>query len=301
MNMQADKSKESAGEGEEEKINYATRETGVLLPEYRLPTETEWEYAALALTEIRAENVYRGKKKFPWDGEYTRSGKKKNVGDQLANFKLSDGDYGGIAGWSEVGSGITTSVRSYPPNDFGLYGMAGNVAEWVADVYRPIVDEDANDFNYYRGNVYKSVISQEGKLVKTSSDEADFDNLPGSLVEEVVKDEDIDRVNYSTGDNRNFNDGDLTSTRDNNSPTFEGDYAPMYNSINKDDKDKYATTLVDDEARVYKGGSWLDRAYYLDPAQRRYLPGAMTTNFIGFRCAMSYLGETRNTRKPSRR
>ena len=296
-----DKSKESAGEGEEEKINYATRETGVLLPEYRLPTETEWEYAALALSEIRAENVYRGKKKFPWDGEYTRSGKKKNVGDQLANFKLSDGDYGGIAGWSEVGSGITTSVRSYPPNDFGLYGMAGNVAEWVADVYRPIIDEEANDFNYYRGNVFKSVISQEGKLVKTSSDEADFDNLPGSLVEELVKDEDIDRVNYATSDNRNFNDGDLTSTRDNNPPTFEGDYAQMYNSINKEDKDKYATTLVDDEARVFKGGSWLDRAYYLDPAQRRYLPGAMTTNFIGFRCAMSYLGETRNTRKPSRR
>ena len=115
-----DKAKETNEEGEE-KVSYATRETGVLLPEYRLPTETEWEYAALALSEIRKDNVYRGKKKFPWDGEYTRSGKKKNVGDQLANFKLADGDYGGIAGWSETGSGITTSVRSYPPNDFGLY------------------------------------------------------------------------------------------------------------------------------------------------------------------------------------
>ena len=117
-----DKAKETNEEGEE-KVSYATRETGVLLPEYRLPTETEWEYAALALSEIRKDNVYRGKKKFPWDGEYTRSGKKKNVGDQLANFKLADGDYGGIAGWSETGSGITTSVRSYPPNDFGLYGI----------------------------------------------------------------------------------------------------------------------------------------------------------------------------------
>tara|TARA_B110000008_G_C16954596_1_gene557635 strand:- start:416 stop:1996 length:1581 start_codon:yes stop_codon:yes gene_type:complete len=302
MNEYADdKSKESTGEGEEEKVNYATRETGILLPEYRLPTETEWEYAALALSEITNYNAYRGKKKFPWDGEYTRSGKKKNVGDQLANFKLSDGDYGGIAGWSEVGSGITTSVRSYPPNDFGLYGMGGNVAEWVADVYRPIIDEDANDFNYYRGNVYKKNITEDGKVKTVGLDDANYDYLPGSVLEEVEKTEDIDRVNYSTGDNRNFNDGDLTSTREGLEPTFEGDYAPMYNNINKDDKDKNATTLVDDEARVFKGGSWLDRAYYLDPAQRRYLPGAMTTNFIGFRCAMSYLGDTRNTQKPNKR
>ena len=49
-------------------------------------------------------------------GEYTRSQKKKTLGDQLANYKLGKGDYGGIAGWSETGSGITTSVKSYPPN-----------------------------------------------------------------------------------------------------------------------------------------------------------------------------------------
>ena len=72
-------------------FNYASRESGVLLPEYRLPTETEWEYAALALSEISEDNLYRGKKKFPWDGEYTRSGKRKNQGDQLANFKLGKG------------------------------------------------------------------------------------------------------------------------------------------------------------------------------------------------------------------
>ncbi len=295
--LASDKSKETNDDGEE-KIEYATREKGVLLPEYRLPTETEWEYAALALKEIRQENIYRGKKKFPWDGEYTRSGKKKNLGDQLANFKLADGDYGGIAGWSEVGSGITTSVRSYPPNDFGLYGMAGNVAEWVADVYRPIIDEEANDFNYYRGNVYRNpVIGEDGKLITVDVENASYDVLPGALLEEVQKTEDLkDRVNYSTGDNRNFNDGDRNSVRD---FTLEGDFKRMYNSPTGDDGEE-RTTLVDDQARVYKGGSWLDRAYYLDPGQRRYLPGTMTTNFIGFRCAMSYLGESRISEKPKR-
>ena len=299
--LAGDKAKETNEEGEE-KVKYSTRADGDLLPEYRLPTETEWEYAALALSEISKDNVYRGKKKFPWDGDYTRSGKKKNVGDQLANFKLSDGDYGGIAGWSETGSGITTNVRAYPPNDFGLYGMAGNIAEWVADVYRPIIDEDANDFNYYRGNQYKqAVIDENGKTVTIDEENASYNALPGSLLEEVLSTEDVtkqQRVNYSTGDNRDFNDGDRGSVRD---FQIEGDYSRMYNAPSEEDGGEERTTLINDEARVFKGGSWLDRAYYLDPAQRRYLPGNMTTNFIGFRCAMSYLGDTRNSTKPRKR
>ena len=57
------------------------------------------------------------------------------------------------------------------------------------------------------------------------------------------------------------------------------------------DPDKTRTTLVNDQARVYKGGSWKDRAYWLDPAQRRFYPEDQATDFIGFRCAMSRLGE----------
>ncbi len=133
---------------------YAKRESGIISPKYRLPTEAEWEYAALGLSELRSYNIYRGRKKYPWDGQYTRSGKRKIRGDQLANFKQGKGDYGGIAGWSDDGADITAQVKSFEPNDYGLYDMAGNVAEWVADVYRPIVDDEFNDFNYYRGNVY---------------------------------------------------------------------------------------------------------------------------------------------------
>ena len=103
------------------------------------------------------------------------------------------------------------------------------------------------------------------------------------------------------GDNRNFNDGDRTSTRDANSPNSVGEYNPMYNIIDAEKPNEQAITLINDEARVFKGGSWLDRAYYLDPAQRRFLPQDMTNNFIGFRCAMSYLGESRNAKKPKKR
>ena len=60
------------------------------------------------------------------------------------------------------------------------------------------------------------------------------------------------------------------------------------------------TTLISDEVRVYKGGSWKDRAYWLDPAQRRFYPQDQSTDFIGFRCAMSRLGAKTFNMKKSR-
>ena len=291
---------------------HSSIENGLILPEYRLPTETEWEYAALGLGELRDGNLYRGKKKFPWQGEYTRSQKKKTLGDQLANYKLGKGDYGGIAGWSETGSGITTSVRSYPPNSFGLFGMAGNVSEWVADVYRPIIDDEANDFNYYRGNLYSKPLISENGRVTTVTRETFVDsilpngriyiqNLPGDLVEVDLDETDLMRTNYSSADNRSYRDGDSESSRF--YTAGESKDQSMYNSpMNPDGSSSInSTSLISNESRVYKGGSWLDRAYYLDPAQRRFYPEYMTTNFIGFRCAMSYLGEARNTSKPKKR
>ena len=186
-------------QGNSPKNVYAQRTSGLILPEYRLPTEAEWEYAAAADVGQREYNVYKGQKKYPWSGQYTRSGKRQVRGDQLANFKQGKGDYGGIAGWSDDGADITNKVKSYPPNDFGLYDMAGNVAEWVADVYRPIVDDEANDFNYYRGNVYmKNKIGDDGKVELVTPETQKFDtlsngkivsrNFPGQIAQVAVDD-----------------------------------------------------------------------------------------------------------------
>ena len=327
----------SGKRGEEKKGDsivkvYAGVEKGVLLPSYRLPTESEWEYAALALVGDREYNTYRVKKKYPWSGEYTRSSDRRTEGDQLANFKLGKGDYGGIAGWSDDGADITMQVGQYPPNDFGVYDMAGNVAEWVSDVYRPIVDDEANDFNYYRGNVYlKNVIGEDGKASIISPNELVFDTLPNGKVllkrlpgdlDKVAIDEEETflRQNFSESDNRNFRDGDVESSREfasgqpDSGDGTKTETSLMYDApvtakiaynddgeaVRQIDKSAKRTTLITDEVRVYKGGSWKDRAYWLDPAQRRYLPQYIATDYIGFRCAMSRLGSKSQVKKTAR-
>ncbi len=301
---------------------YIQRKDGLLLPSYRLPTEAEWEYAALALIGLRSYNVYRGRKKYPWNGQYTRSAKRRSRGDQLANFKQGDGDYGGIAGWSDDGADITAEIKSYDPNDYGLYDMAGNVAEWVADVYRPIVDDEFNDFNYYRGNVYtKNAIGADGKVKIVTASSIVYDtlsngkliaiNLPGEILQVPVdENETYLRINFATSDNRDYRDGDKPSTRyfqvfgseDDgeeideskrmyNSPMHRVSAIDSTDGLDRQyDRSSARTTLINNQVRVYKGGSWRDRDYWLDPAQRRYFPQDMATDYIGFRCAMSRVG-----------
>ena len=298
---------------------------GILSPKFRLPTEVEWEFAAKAIVENREYNNTRGRKKYAWDGKYTRIKNKKYQGDQLANFKQGKGDYSGIPGWSNDGADITIQVKSYDPNAYGLYDMSGNVAEWVADVYRPIIDNDANDFNYFRGNIFtKKMIDQDGKVVMVDNASIEYDTLdngkiipktlPGSIKYIPINKRDAYmRNNYEKAYNVGAKDGDFSSTKHYAKDEDEFDTKPrMYNSpikprvigesgliMQQYDTEK-RTTLISDKSRVYKGGSWKDREYWLDPAQRRHLPQYMSTNYIGFRCATDRLGPmTYKRRKPS--
>ncbi|WP_456319143.1 gliding motility lipoprotein GldJ [Arcicella lustrica] len=192
-------------------------ESGKVLPAYRLPTEAEWEYAAKAMIGTQYEDENQTNQRiYPWDGPNMRASQGKKKGSMLANFKRGRGDYAGIAGKSNDGAIITTEVYTYPPNDFGLYQMAGNVNEWVYDLYRPLSYEDFNDLNPIRRNDY-------------------LDNAK----------------NY---DRKNNN------------------------------------SLVDNKARVYKGGSWADVAYWLAPGTRRFIDQDSATSTIGFRCAMIRAG-----------
>jgi gliding motility-associated lipoprotein GldJ len=304
------------GEGTEEddvKVTNASVEYGIVLPEYRLPTESEWEYAALGLAGIREYNSYQGKKKYPWSGDTSRVTQSRNAGDQLANFKQGRGDYSGVAGWSNDDAEITADVRQYPPNDFGLYGMAGNVSEWVADVYRPLTNNEVSDMNYFRGNLYQTYITEDGKA--SVSNEASLDpnpngrsvyrELPGSIKKENIVPNDFDseftneqllNSNGLAADNLAYADGDKLFQREKGNPDGEEMYTNAFDETRILEEKRL--TLVSNTTRVIKGASWKDRAYWLDPAQRRYMPEFLAADYIGFRCAMSYLGSTSEDRKP---
>lgn len=354
-------------------------EDGILLPKYRLPTEAEWEFAAFGLIGNSVGERIVEKRLYPWNGHAVRNPDEAYIGMMLANFKRGRGDNMGVAGNLNDNADITAPVFSYWPNDYGLYNMAGNVSEWVMDVYRPLSMEDVDDFRPFRGNVFQTkqrdnegllldkydipiydlkglqsylndfydqtfdgANDQEGELLTTlteqieralelladdqkyeanvviveesieaikGSDESvkiapillkDYSSYivirPGEIrYRETKVEENIDRRNYKRADNINYLDGDPKSHLD----------EPHWSSFEDSDKtesgsmyvypgqgqsaDDFAS-MVNDHARVYKGASWNDRAYWMVPGTRRFLDERQSTPTIGFRCAMDRVG-----------
>jgi gliding motility-associated lipoprotein GldK len=156
-----------------------------------LPTEHEWEYAARGGHDLAP---------YPWGGYYTRNAK----GCLLANFKPGRGNY------PEDGGQYTVKADAYFPNDYGLFNMSGNVAEWTSSAF--------------------------------------YENA------------------YS----------------------FMHDLNPDIRYDAKDD---------DPEAfkrKVTRGGSWKDIAWFLQTGNRHWEYQDTTKSYIGFRCALTFLGRSIN-------
>lgn len=421
-------------------------EDGILMPRYRLPTEAEWEFASYGLIgnlEPGSE-VITDRKLYPWSGHWVRQDDQTFQGQIRANFVRGRGDYMGVAGRLNDGADVTAPVDSYWPNDYGLYNMAGNVSEWVMDVYRPMSSEDFDEFRPFRGSVFKTkqlnnagvVETKTGQVVydvhgmkeylnefervrfqRISADKHDpndtvipsgimmrnqsqnptrrgyapdpyyvshgnvkdsvelallgqinriiddaikaknekfdieasniiqeqlFDELFADIVREgpdeeysfeivtllrqgfssfiintpghlkyrnVVEEENIGRLNYRRDDYIDYLDGDIESsiyydnddrknainqaTRDPNLIMYQNQYEEFGldgNQVKPGDRTSWPTTLISDKSRVYKGGSWKDRAYWLVGANRRFLDEDKSMSTIGFRCAMDRVG-----------
>lgn len=442
-------------------------EDGILLPRYRLPTEAEWEFAYYGLvgsmTNAEDPGVIENRRTYPWTGHWVRQDNQEFQGDIRANFVRGRGDMMGTAGALNDAADVTAPVDSYWPNDYGLYHMAGNVSEWVMDVYRPLSHEDFDEFRPFRGNVFKTkVLGNDGvidekttqvlydvygikeylheyerkryqrisagdhmpsvtdttslvypgmsmnvksrndidyynappeqvylsknkakdsielellyelnRVVDQAIDAADnqwymeaseiiqtnifdglfdgvdprFDiqdnlgntypleiiselrigmadyivNTPGKLKwRQVTAEENINRNNYKNSDYRDFVDGDFESSmfyggttdrsltrhderknkvnegiRDESLVMYQNDheeYDLTGATINSDAQAAWPTTLISDKSRVYKGGSWKDRAFWIVGSNRRFLDEDKSTATIGFRCAMDRLG-----------
>jgi len=421
-------------------------EDGILLPRYRLPTEAEWEFAATGLVGNLAEGSENitDRRIYPWNGHWVRQDDEQFQGSIRANFVRGRGDYMGVAGNLNDGADITAPVESYWPNDYGLYHMAGNVSEWVLDVYRPLSSEDFDEFRPFRGNVFKTkVLNNEGSIdlksqvvsydvhgmkeylnefertryQRISADKHDpndtvipaglsqnvssrnptkrgyapdpfyvshskvkdsielkllrdinkvideailmkndkYDLEASALIQErlfegifadelrtgpqgeeyafeiismlregftdyiidtpgklryrnVTEEENIGRLNYRRDDYVDYLDGDIESSiyydnenrknginqakRDPNLIMYQNEHE-QYNLEGtplKEGTVGWPTTLVSDKSRVYKGGSWRDRAYWLAAGSRRFLDEDKSTCTIGFRCTMSRVG-----------
>lgn len=422
-------------------------EDGILLPRYRLPTEAEWEFAATGLIgnlQEGTENISE-RRIYPWNGHWVRNDDEQFQGAIRANFVRGRGDYMGIAGNLNDGADVTAPVESYWPNDYGLYHMAGNVSEWVLDVYRPLSTEDFDEFRPFRGNVFKTkLLNNEGvidiknqqvaydvhgmkeylneferiRYQRISADKHDpndtiipvglaanvssrnpsrrgyapdpfyvshnkvkdsieltllreinkvlddaiemknekydteasaliqdrlFDGIfadelrtgpegeeyafeiismlregfndfitdtPGKLkYRSVTEEENIGRLNYRRDDYVDYLDGDIETSvfyanddrknsinqanRDPNLVMYQSEHEEFGLNgaqVKPGDRTSWPTTLISDKSRVYKGGSWKDRAYWLAAGNRRFLDEDKSTSTIGFRCCMDRVG-----------
>jgi formylglycine-generating enzyme required for sulfatase activity len=198
-------------------------------------------------------------------------------GTFLANFKRGSGDNAGVAGGLNDRAFYTAPVQSFYPNGFGLYNMAGNVNEWVEDTYRPLSTLDFDDMPApFRGNKYKKLYVADSSSMDPST-RYEKDSTGRVKMADVTDAESKNRRNYQRGNVIDFLDGD---------------------SLSQSSYGYGVTTLIHTEkSKVYKGGSWNDRAYWLTPGSRRFLEEDQSLSTLGFRCAMDRMGSPEGNKR----
>jgi formylglycine-generating enzyme required for sulfatase activity len=151
--------------------------------------------------------------------------------------------------------------------------MAGNVNEWTADVYRKLSFEEFEEFNPYRGNQYV--------------DKALADKKKGTYKKDKYGK--VETTASITAKKQTWQELQAGVKPDS---AFKADKRSV-DQMGLDDnaKELYGvSSLVNEKSRVYKGGSWNDRAYWLNPATRRYMQQDEASAEVGFRCAMTLVG-----------
>lgn len=304
------------GKAGKEPVRHVRMEDGILKQAYRLPTEAEWEYAALGLIgNTQFENI-DDNKIYPWNGLGVRSSKRSTRGMILANFKRGLGDNMGVGGYLNDKADITAPVRSFPPNDFGLYNMAGNVNEWVQDTYRQTSFDEFNDFNPFRGNEFankrladasKGLYAKDkyGRPIMDPSVSNKKQKYSDYLAQQAANNANPNQPNTATSGAAVAANATTAAPASNAANPVPGNTPATKNALegkkfNPDARgfndtvntSLYGTTtLVNDHSKVYKGGSWNDLAFWLNPATRRFMDEDASSAEVGFRCAMTLVGE----------
>jgi formylglycine-generating enzyme required for sulfatase activity len=222
---------------------------------YRLPTELEWEYAAIgpSNSDRKKETLY------PWDSDIMLNEKGKyyaNSGTTLNKNGLA------LRYFADDGFFHTGLVGHYEENDFGIYDMAGNVAEWTEDKPHMISLKDYFDCYPYHDSLFSGVNT-------AISDSDNFHSLMKKIVEIQRKDSiyesGIDTI-YQYGRNRIMNDA----------KNLLHDYMVVKNTVNP---------------RTVKGGSWADPSTYMLVSLNQVYAEDSSSCKIGFRMAMTIPNE----------
>jgi len=169
--------------------------------------------------------------------------------------------------------------------------MAGNVNEWVQDTYRQTSFEEFEDFNPFRGNEFKTKRLSDpskGQFAKDKYGKPILD--PAKSAKKMTYAELLASQGQTTAAPGATAPGAAPAAPSNPlaGKPYNPDFRGAADSVNTT---LYGTTtLVNDKSKVYKGGSWNDLAYWMNPGTRRFMNEDESSAEVGFRCSMTMVG-----------